>query len=312
MKLRRFETEQRFSMKAHIIRTVQKSWNYQRQNDTEMWERNQWEARAWLTLFNQENLESFSSSQVLPSQDIVPHFLWTLKTTRVKQSHVLIHESTWPDLCKHPVCSLTRTPGISARLILSSMKVHLAVESPQWQAWSQRGKIGFSMRVNCFLKEFWKLSFFEGDGFLLGFNPYISPEENQASNGSDEDIKFFDAEITIKVTFLECPCCCWCFWSESGWMSQWKMCLDWARDEGKAKGNAWLFQVWQIYMLTKKVEYDQQHVGKYYKEDWESVFYKYTHDQQTDFQIHWDCGSWADCEKYKGQSQQTYWPFWQR
>ena len=130
--------------------------NYQRQNDTEMWERNQWEARAWLTLFNQENLESFSSLQVLPSQDIVPHSLWTLKTTRVKQSHVLIRESTWrPDLCKQgPVCSLTRTPGISARLILSSMKVHLAVESPQWQAWSQRGKIGFSMRVNCFLKEF--------------------------------------------------------------------------------------------------------------------------------------------------------------
>ena len=117
---------------------------------------------------------------------------------------------------------------------------------------------------------------------------------------------------TIKVTFLECPCCWWCFWSESGWMSQWEMCLDWARDEGKAKGNAWLFQVWQIYMLTKKVEYDQQHVGKYYKEDWESVLYKYTHDQQTDFQIHWDCGSWADCEKYEGQSQQTYRPFWQR
>ena len=67
---------------------------------------------------------------------------------------------------------------------------------------------------------------------------------------------------TIKVTFLECPCCWRWFWSESGWMSQWEVCLDRARNEGKAKGNAWLFQVWQIYMLTKKVEYDQQHVGK--------------------------------------------------
>ena len=67
---------------------------------------------------------------------------------------------------------------------------------------------------------------------------------------------------TIKVTFLECPCCWRWFWSESGWMSQWEVCLDRARNEGKAKGNAWLFQVWQIYILTKKVEYDQQHVGK--------------------------------------------------
>ena len=30
--------------------------------------------------------------------------------------------------------------------------------------------------------------FFKGDGFLLGFNPYISPEENQVNYGDDQDL----------------------------------------------------------------------------------------------------------------------------
>ena len=30
--------------------------------------------------------------------------------------------------------------------------------------------------------------FFKGDGFLLGFNPYISPEENQVNYGGNQDL----------------------------------------------------------------------------------------------------------------------------
>ena len=72
--------------------------------------------------------------------------------------------------------------------------------SPQWRHWSRRGKIGFSTRVNCVVKN--KLSFFEGDGFLLGFNPYISPGENQAIAGRDGDIFVVENVTSIVVTFL--------------------------------------------------------------------------------------------------------------
>ena len=152
MKRRRFETEQRFSMKAlYIVRTIirdkmtlkcEKGTSGKPERGSPSSTRKTWKASLPYRFCPHKTLSHISFEHWRPPG-------WN------NHIYVLIRESTWPDLCKHgPVCSLTRTPGISARLILSSMKVHLAVESPQWQAWSQRGKIGFSMRVNCFLKEF--------------------------------------------------------------------------------------------------------------------------------------------------------------
>ena len=149
--------------------------------------------------------------------------------------------------------------------------------SPQWRHWSRRGKIGFSTRVNCVVKN--KLSFFEGDGFLLGFNPYISPGENQAIVGRDGDIFVVENVTSIVVTLLNSIRCehvlvmrmmkvirwkwmkvIWWKWKfpgesvwklpdESGWKSSgesgWKLYLMRIRWNAVMREPPWLGQGWK-------------------------------------------------------------------
>ena len=44
--------------------------------------------------------------------------------------------------------------------------------------------------------------FFKGDGFLLGFNPYISPEENQVNYGDDQDLHWLWKKESLFEIFL--------------------------------------------------------------------------------------------------------------
>ena len=108
-------------------------------------------------------------------------------------------------------CTLIRTPGISARLILGPPGCG---KSTMASLISKReNRVFYEGKLFCqeFIagRKVWKLIFFQGDGFLLGFNPYISPEENQANI---EAIKNADA-VQKALFFYWILWLTWYFWN---------------------------------------------------------------------------------------------------